>query len=72
VFGTDVPVLAPKALYGETFGAGGSLGVAAALAWLDGSAAAPLARGRATSKLENVLVLSTGFYGNASAVIVTR
>ena len=72
VFGPDVPVLAPKALYGETFGAGGSLGVAAALAWLGGAEPRQLVRGRAGGALDNVLVLSTGFYGNASAVIVTR
>jgi 3-oxoacyl-(acyl-carrier-protein) synthase len=71
VLGPDVPVAAPKALYGESFGAGGALALAATLAWLGGAPAGPLVRGAAPSKLEHVLVLSVGFYGNVSAIIVS-
>lgn len=71
VLGPDVPVVAPKALYGETFGASGAFGIAAALAWLSG-VPLPHVSGREPSQVEHVLVLSVGFYGNASAVIVSR
>jgi 3-oxoacyl-(acyl-carrier-protein) synthase len=70
--GPDVPVAAPKALYGETFGASGALGIASALAWLSGVPLSPLVSGKPPSRLEHVLVLSVGFYGNTSAVIVAR
>jgi 3-oxoacyl-(acyl-carrier-protein) synthase len=70
--GPDVAVAAPKALYGETFGAGGALGIASALAWLQGVPPSPLVRGEPRDRLEQVLVLSVGFYGNTSAVIVAR
>jgi 3-oxoacyl-(acyl-carrier-protein) synthase len=72
VLGPDVAVAAPKALYGETFGASGALGIATVLAWLDGVAVGPLVRGAVTPRLEHVLVLAFGFYGNVSAVIVAR
>jgi 3-oxoacyl-(acyl-carrier-protein) synthase len=72
VLGPDVPVAAPKALYGETFGASGALGVASALAWLSGAAFGPQVSGKKPAKLDRVLVLSVGFYGNTSAVIVAR
>jgi 3-oxoacyl-[acyl-carrier-protein] synthase II len=68
----DVPVAAPKTFYGETFGASGALGIASALAWLSGVPIAPLVRGEPPTQLEHVLVLSVGFYGNTSAVIVAR
>jgi 3-oxoacyl-(acyl-carrier-protein) synthase len=68
--GPDVAVAAPKALYGETFGAGGALGVAATLAWFGGAPIGPLVRGKAKSELRHVLVLAVGLYGNASAVIL--
>jgi len=72
VLGPDVAVAAPKTLYGETFGASGALGIASALAWLAGVPPAPLVSGRVRESIARVLVLSVGFYGNASAVIVTR
>jgi 3-oxoacyl-(acyl-carrier-protein) synthase len=72
VLGPDVPVFAPKALYGETFGADGALGTAAALAWLSGAEPAALVSGQRGERLEHVLVLAVGFYGNASALIVAR
>ena len=36
IFGRDTAVAAPKALFGETLGAGGAMGMAAAIAWMDG------------------------------------
>jgi 3-oxoacyl-[acyl-carrier-protein] synthase II len=68
--GAHVPVAAPKALYGETFGASGALGVASALAWFEGAAPAPLVRGTRPAQLKHVLVLAVGFYGNSSALIL--
>jgi 3-oxoacyl-(acyl-carrier-protein) synthase len=70
VLGADVAVAAPKALYGETFGAGGALGVVCALAWLDGAAVGPIVRGALAGKPRCVLVVTVGFYGNASALVV--
>jgi 3-oxoacyl-(acyl-carrier-protein) synthase len=72
VLGPDVPVVAPKTLYGETFGASGALGIASALAWLSGVPLAPVLSGTIKPRLDRVLVLTVGFYGNASAVIVAR
>ena len=69
--GPDVAVAAPKALYGETFGASGALGTACALAWLAGAKVGPLVRGTPPAQLEHVLVLSVGFYGNVSALVVS-
>jgi 3-oxoacyl-(acyl-carrier-protein) synthase len=51
---------APKEVFGETLGAGGAIGIAAALAWLGASA------------VKTVLVTSVGYYGNASAVVLRR
>ena len=70
--GKDVAVAAPKAILGETLGAGGAMGIAAALAWLDGATPAMLLRGTPPRDIRTVLVTSMGFYGNASAVIVRR
>jgi 3-oxoacyl-(acyl-carrier-protein) synthase len=71
LIGNDVPVVAPKSVYGETFGSGGALGTACALAWLDGAAVGPVVRGTPRVKPEALLVLAVGFYGNVSAVIIT-
>jgi 3-oxoacyl-(acyl-carrier-protein) synthase len=70
--GKGVAVAAPKALYGETFGASGALSMVCALGWLAGAQVGPLIRGSAPSQLNHVLVLTVGFYGNVSAVIVER
>jgi len=70
VLGVDVAVAAPKTFYGETFGASGALGTAAALAWLAGTQAWPVVRGRISSRPKHVLVLTVGFYGNVSAIIL--
>lgn len=65
-------VVAPKLALGETLGAGGSMGMAASLAWLGG---APVPRdlvvgGALPAKIRNVVVTSIGYYGNASAVVM--
>jgi 3-oxoacyl-(acyl-carrier-protein) synthase len=65
------PIAAPKAIFGETCGAGGALAMACALAWFSGVPVAPLVEGSLTSvRLRHVLVLAVGYYGNASAVIL--
>lgn len=67
----SVPIAAPKLIVGETLGAGGSMGVAATLAWFGGLTPGPIVRGPVPSKpLRHVLVTSLGFYGNASALIL--
>jgi 3-oxoacyl-[acyl-carrier-protein] synthase II len=71
-FGPEIAIATPKTLYGETFGASGALGVASTLAWLQGVPLKPLVRGHLKPQLDRVLVLAVGFYGNVSAVIVSR
>jgi len=56
-----VAVRAPKAWCGETLGAGGAFGVAAAIDWLADERAGACA-----------VVTSVGFYGNASALVIRR
>jgi 3-oxoacyl-(acyl-carrier-protein) synthase len=70
----DVPVATPKSLLGETLGASGALGMAAAIAWMQGAALHPrcLVKGDASREPHHVLVTSLGYYGNASAVVVER
>jgi 3-oxoacyl-(acyl-carrier-protein) synthase len=51
---------APKEVFGETLGASGAMGMAAALAYLQ------------EPKIRTVLVLTVGYYGNASAVLMRR
>lgn len=69
----DVPVLAPKAYFGETFGAGGALSMVTALAWLGGGVPAPVA-GRLKRDVgespTTVAIVAAGYYGNASAVVL--
>jgi 3-oxoacyl-[acyl-carrier-protein] synthase II len=72
VLGRDVAVTAPKAAYGETFGASGAFGIATALAWLSGIDVVLLEAARPPERREHVLVISLGFYGNASAIVVAR
>jgi 3-oxoacyl-(acyl-carrier-protein) synthase len=71
VFGPEVPVAAPKRVLGETFGAGGALGLCAALSWTQGAPVAPRVAGDAPEQVRNVAVISVGLYGNASAVLVS-
>jgi 3-oxoacyl-(acyl-carrier-protein) synthase len=67
-----VAVVAPKLALGETLGAGGTIGMAASLAWLGG---VPVAKelvvgGALSARTRNVVVTSIGYYGNASAVVM--
>jgi 3-oxoacyl-(acyl-carrier-protein) synthase len=74
VIGADVPVVAPKLALGETLGAGGALGMAAALGWLGGVPVSKdlVVRGAAPATVKNVVVTTIGYYGNASAVVMSR
>ena len=76
VLGPDVCIVAPKAVFGETLGAGGGMGMAAALAWFQGSPPRPIIAGKARTGPPRppriALVTSMGFYGNASAVVLRR
>jgi 3-oxoacyl-(acyl-carrier-protein) synthase len=72
VLGQDVAISAPKALFGETLGAGGAMAMAAALAWMSGARPSPMVRGTPRADIATVLVTSMGFYGNASAVVMRR
>jgi 3-oxoacyl-[acyl-carrier-protein] synthase II len=72
VLGEGACVAAPKAVLGETLGAGGGMAMAAALTWLAGTKPSPIVRGQAPDRVRTVLVTSMGFYGNASAVVMRR
>jgi 3-oxoacyl-(acyl-carrier-protein) synthase len=72
VFGPSACVAAPKAVLGETLGAGGAMGMAAALAWFEGAAPSAVTSGRPPREARTVLVSAMGFYGNASAVVVRK
>jgi 3-oxoacyl-[acyl-carrier-protein] synthase II len=72
VLGREVAVTAPKAAYGETFGASGAFGIATALAWFSGVDVALLQPARPPERREHALVIALGFYGNASAVVLAR
>ncbi len=76
--GVAVPIIAPKLALGETLGAGGAMGVLAAIAALQGGA-----RGYASgmsgvrrdvrtvrTEARTVLVTCLGYYGNASALVM--
>lgn len=73
VLGGDVAVVAPKLALGETLGAGGALGMASALAWLRGVPIAPalVVRGAPPARPKHVVVTTIGYYGNASAVVMS-
>jgi 3-oxoacyl-(acyl-carrier-protein) synthase len=68
----DVLCAAPKAYYGETFGASGALGLASALCWLEGAPVEPVLCGRARARVDHVLVTTVGYYGNVSAAVLRR
>jgi 3-oxoacyl-(acyl-carrier-protein) synthase len=72
VFGSEVPTVATKAVWGETFGAAGALSMAAALAWFAGARPFPLLRGELSRDVETVLVTAMGYYGNVSAVVLKK
>ena len=69
----EAPVVAPKLALGETLGAGGAMGMAASLAWLGGTPVPNdlVVRGTIPGKIRNVVVTSIGYYGNASAVVMS-
>ncbi len=67
----DVCIAAPKRLFGETFGAAGAFGMASCIAWMHGAPVAPIVAGSAPDTLRHTLVLSIGYYGNVSAVILS-
>jgi 3-oxoacyl-[acyl-carrier-protein] synthase II len=75
--GVETCVVAPKLALGETLGAGGAMGMVAALAYLadDGTAAPPHSvrgalRTGSRSGPRTALVTSLGYYGNASALVM--
>ncbi len=65
-------VVAPKLALGETLGAGGTIGMAASLAWLGGVPVAQdlVVGGSLPARVRHVVVTSIGYYGNASAVVM--
>jgi 3-oxoacyl-[acyl-carrier-protein] synthase II len=67
--GDDVCIATPKALLGETLGAGGAMALACAVGWIQGIAPGCILAGK-REKVRTVLVTSMGYYGNASAVLV--
>jgi 3-oxoacyl-(acyl-carrier-protein) synthase len=68
--GPDVGVVAPKLVVGETLGAGGAMGMLAALAHVRDGAASPRVRGTVRSAVRTAVVTSMGYYGNASALVM--
>ena len=71
----SAPIAAPKAIFGETCGAGGALAIACGLAWLSGVPIAPIVSAAAATparEISHVLVTAVGYYGNASAVILRK
>jgi len=78
VLGEDTPVTAPKLAWGETLGAGSAMGILGALALLrgeqlpvaPGAERSPAARADPGAPPSTVLVVSMGYYGNASAIVV--
>ena len=72
VFGAGAALAAPKRIFGETFGAGGAFGMAAVLAWMEGAPVGPMAVGEAPSRVATAVVLTVGYYGNVSAVVMRR
>ncbi|MBK6691594.1 MAG: hypothetical protein IPG50_05240 [Myxococcales bacterium] len=72
--GADVCIATPKHVLGETLGAGGTMGMAAATAWFAGAPPFPTLAEASPRALapKVVLVTSLGYYGNASAVVLRR
>ncbi len=67
----DVAIAAPKQHFGDTLGASGAVGMAAAITWFAGTPPV-LHLGAAPKKLKRVLVTTLGYYGNASALLLER
>jgi 3-oxoacyl-(acyl-carrier-protein) synthase len=70
--GADVCVGVPKAIWGECFAGAGALGMAAAVAWIEGVTPAPRVSGTPRARTDVVVVTSVGYYGNVSAVVLKR
>ncbi|QQR91423.1 MAG: hypothetical protein IPJ88_06765 [Myxococcales bacterium] len=70
LFGSSTSVVAPKALWGETLGASGALGLAATVAWLGGVPLCAVLRQGSSSKMKRAVVTTMGYYGNVSAVVM--
>ncbi|MGA7119452.1 MAG: beta-ketoacyl synthase N-terminal-like domain-containing protein [Polyangiaceae bacterium] len=74
VLGEKACVVAPKLALGETLGASGAMGMLAATAWLGKAASdcrdTPVLRGALRAEARTALVTSTGYYGNASALVM--
>lgn len=70
VFGKEVAVLAPKMMWGESFAGAAALGMASAVAWIEGANVAPIVRGKARGA-RTIVVTAVGYYGNVSAVVIT-
>lgn len=69
--GGDGPwVVAPKRALGETLGAGGAMGVLAALAVLREHGRPFTVRGTIRTAPRTALVTALGYYGNASALVI--
>ena len=68
--GASTCVSQPKAIVGETLGAGGALAAACAVGWIRGIVPAAIIRGNAPARVRTVLVTTMGYYGNASAVVI--
>ncbi len=66
----DACVVAPKWALGETLGAGGAMGMLSAIAYLREGARSHVVRGTLRSEVRTALVTSTGYYGNASALVM--
>lgn len=70
IFDPEILVLAPKQLWGETLGAGGAFGMAAALSWMAGTSLGTPIGGKSKECFRHAVVTSVGYYGNVSAVIL--
>jgi len=66
----DPWVIAPKLALGETLGAGGALGMLAAIAVLRDGAKSYGVRGTVRTQPRTALVTCLGYYGNASALVM--
>jgi 3-oxoacyl-(acyl-carrier-protein) synthase len=72
VLGPERPVVAPKLALGETLGAGGAMGMLAAIAGFERPGEGPphVVRGALRTPVRVALVTCLGYYGNASALVM--
>ncbi len=70
VLGERPALVAPKMLFGETFGASGAFGMGVALAFLSGVPVTALTGGDAPRRVRTVVVTAVGYYGNVSAAVI--